>query len=153
MPCGTPLPCLLKTIKFPIADGEEAFVSQLWTALLRGSETKGSARAHELACETATRKTLWKPFWQRDSAYESPSFYQFPKACPGHTSGATLRFEQYVGFILWTLALGSRDYASTHLTATALFWCVAMEFQKQNKENHCSVIVTKLLSPSTENQV
>lgn len=29
MPCGTPLLCFLKTIKFPIADGEEAFVSQL----------------------------------------------------------------------------------------------------------------------------
>lgn len=29
MPCGTPLLCFLKNIKFPIADGEEAFVSQL----------------------------------------------------------------------------------------------------------------------------
>ena len=51
-----------------------------------------------------------------------------------------------------SLHTGCWNYISTHVTATALFLCVAMEFWKQNKENHWSVIVTKLLSHSIENR-
>lgn len=80
-------------------------------------------------------------------------FLSVPKGLPrshfwSHTEIWTICWFHPLNTCSWI-----RDYTSTHLTATALFWCVAMEFQKQNKENHCSVIVTKLLSPSTENQV
>lgn len=100
-----------------------------WTALLSGGKTKASAWADELACKAPTRETIWKSFWPLDSAYESPSLYQFPKSHTGHTLGATLRFDQQcVGFILWHTCSSIRDYASTRVVTTALFWCVAMEF-------------------------
>lgn len=58
MPCGTPLLCFLKTIKFPIADPRGSIRFPTRTALLSSPETKGSARADELACEAAIRKTI-----------------------------------------------------------------------------------------------
>lgn len=150
---GMPTVCFL-TSSFLLLIRMEAFISEdLEPTPRHGKETKPHhVRQMHVHTKDEQEHTFYSYFGRLDHTYKR--FSPFVPISKHPTTLHSKKWEDSTKNLLTsppgTLPTRYWNYISTGIFTTALFLCVAMEFQKQ--ENHWSVVVIKLFSHSIENK-